>query len=98
MTPGTVEHCNSTCNLKDHLKFDKQTLEVELVEFQKICQVRVMDMVESEDLNFILGEGTFDQIAMKVCEYCPLLTEIVETLAVSKWSKYNKSKKTVSSK
>ena len=55
-------------NDQDQLKFDKQALGVELVKFQKICQVRVMDMVESEDLNFIFGEGTFDQIAMKVCE------------------------------
>ena len=55
-------------------------------------------MTESEDLNFIFGEETFDQIAIKVHEYCPILTEIVETLAVGKWSKYNKCKKTVSYK
>jgi hypothetical protein len=95
-THGTDDHCDSTgnskehkppfCNDQDQLKFDKQALEVELLEFQKICQFRVMDMTENEDLNFIFGEGTFDQIA------------IVETLAVGKWSKYNKCKKTVSYK
>ena len=37
-------------------------------------------------------------LASPLCESCPLLTEIVETLAVGKWSKYNKSKKTVSYK
>ena len=107
-THGTDDHCDSTGNsnehkppsrsYKDKSKFDKQALEVELLEFQKICQFRVMDMTESEDLNFIFGEGTFDQIAIKVREYCPLLTKIVETLAVGKWSKYNKYKKTVSYK
>lgn len=54
-----------------------------------------MDMTESEQLNLIFGEGIFNQIEMKVRECCPLLTEIVEILAVGRWSKYNKCKTTV---
>ena len=72
---------------------NKAVLEVELTKFKDICKVRVLDMTNSEDLHAIVEETTFDSFANDVRNHCPVLTDIIETLAVGKWSKYNKGKK-----
>lgn len=91
----TDQHDDSNSNQG---MFNKTTLEAELTEFKNICKVGVVDMTKSEDLDSIFGETTFDTFATNVRDCCPLLTGIIETLAIGKWSKYNKGKKTQSYK
>ena len=55
-------------------------------------------MTKSDNLESILGENTFDTFATNVRDNCPVLTDIIETLAIGKWSQYNKGKKTESYK
>ena len=78
--------------------FDKTVLEAELKECRKFCKVGVERMTKSDNLESILGENTFDTFATNVRDNCPVLTDIIETLAIGKWSQYNKGKKTESYK